>query len=455
MNMTITGLPSATPYPRSETARPALEQPTLKQAIRGPARLGWAIMLTFAAGFGTWATTVPLASGAVAPGVISPDGSRRVVQHLEGGLISEIRVHDGDFVEAGQALMLLEGVQATSVHGALIDEYRTLLATRARLTAELLGTTAIEFPAELTDDQDERVATIIESQRAILRSRQQRQSAERQVLQERLLQSVEQIRALNAQIASVTTQTELLADEISNKEALVEDGLITRSQLLLLQRQEAELIGRRGEYEARIAEIGQKRGEIESQLLSIAAENTDYITSELDKTRASLTNVSERLGANQDILDRTAVTAPVSGYVVNLRFKSTGGVVGSGEPIMEIVPADERLLIDARIAVVDIDVVHPGQPAAIRLNAFDAYRLPRIEGVVRTVSADRIIDERSGQAYYLARVEVPDQEIDKIGGAELVAGMPAEVLIVTGERTMIQYLLEPFEAALRRSFRET
>lgn len=455
MNMNITRLPPAVPYNLPAIPRD-LEPPSLKRAIRAPVRLGWGIILAFAVGFGTWAATVPLASGAVAPGIISPDGSRRVVQHLEGGIVAEIRVRDGDYVTAGQAVILLEQVQAASVHDAVLDEYRTLLAARARLTAELFGQSEIVFPPELTGADGDRVRTIMESQRAIFKSRQEVQFAERQVLQERLKQSDEQIRALEAQIASVTTQIDLLADEIAGKKELLEDALTTKSQLLALQRQEAELSGRRGEYQATIAEIGQKRGEIESQLLTVTAESTDYVTSELDKTRASLASATERLGASQDILDRTVVTAPVSGYVVNLQFKSPGGVVVRGEPIMEIVPAEEKLLIDARVAVVDIDVVHPGQQAAIHLTSLDAYRLPRIEGIVRTISADRIVDERSGQAYYLARVEVPTEQMDKIGGgAELVPGMPAEVLIVTGERTMIQYLLEPFEAAFRRSFRET
>lgn len=456
MNMNITRLPSPQPYNLRPRTPVTAQSPSLKQAIRGPTRLGWGIILAFAAGFGTWATTVPLASGAVASGIISPDGSRRVVQHLEGGLIAEIRVRDGDYVMAGQPVVLLEEIQAASVHEALLDEYRTLLATQARLSAELFGQTEIVFPPELTGADSKRIQPIIDSQRAIFRSRQDVQSAQRQVLQERLLQSDEQIHALDAQISSANAQIDLLAEEISDKQQLLDDALTTKSQLLLLQRQEAELVGRRGEYQATIAEIGQKRGEIQSQLLSIAAESTDYVTSELDKTRASLATVTEQLGASQDVLDRTVVTAPVSGHVVNLRFKSPGGVVVRGEPIMEIVPTEERLLIDARVAVVDIDVVHAGQHAAVHLTSLDSYRLPRIEGIVRTISADRIVDERTGQAYYLARVEVPTEQMAKIGGsAELVPGMPAEVLIVTGERTMIQYLLEPFESAFRRSFRET
>lgn len=455
MAQDVVRLPLSTSYRPSERKYDVSEPLPLRRAIRTPVLLGWALIAAFVVGFGAWSTTVPLASGAVAPGIISPDGSRRVVQHLEGGIIAEIRARDGDYVEKGEPVMLLQDIQAASVYDELLDEYRTLLATRARLTAELFGDDQVVFPPELTEVQGDRVAAITESQRAIFKSRRELQLAQKQVLEERLLQSAEQIRALEAQIESATTQIALLADEIAGKKTLLEDALTTKSQLLALQRQEAELEGRRGEYQAMIAEINQKRGEIESQLLAIDAESNDYVASELDKTRASLASVSERLSASRDILERTVVTAPVSGRVVNSRFKSPGGVVIRGEPIMEIVPTDERLLIDARVAIVDIDVVHPGQSAAVHLTALESYRLPRIEGIVQSVSADRIIDEASGQSYYLARVEVPRERLDEISGiAELVPGMPAEVLIVTGERTMLDYLLEPFKAVFRRSFRE-
>ena len=454
MNMNITRLPPATPY-NPPGAPGGREQPPLRWAIRGPVRLGWTVIALFAAGFGSWAVLAPLASGAVAPGIISPDGNRRVVQHLEGGVIAEIRARDGDHVTKGQAVMLLEQVQAASVRDALLDEYRTGLAARARLTAELFGQSDITFPPELTGDNDPRVRIVMESQRAIFHSRRDLQKAQRQVLLERLAQSDQQIRALQSQVTSTATQIELLADELADKETLLRDALTTKSQVMTLRRQHADLVGQRGDFEAQIAEIGQKRGEIESQLLSLSAESTDYITGELDKTRANLASVTERLNASQDILDRTVVTAPVSGFVVNSRFKSPGGVIVKGEPIMEIVPADEKLLIDARVAVVDIDVVHVGQAATVRLTSLAAYRLPRINGIVRTISADRIVDQNTGQAYYLARVEVPNDEMDKLGHAELVPGMPAEVLIVTGERTMLEYLVEPFEAAFQRSFRET
>jgi HlyD family secretion protein len=190
-------------------------------------------------------------------------------------------------------------------------------------------------------------------------------------------------------------------------------------------------------------------------MLSADAERADGIARDLDAARVELASALERLNASKDVLNRTIVVAPITGRVVNLRFHSPGGVVGSGEPILEIVPSEEELMIDARVAVNDIDIIHIGMPATVHLSALASYRLPRIEGVVRSVSADRLTDERTGQNYYLAKVEVPHDVLAKLGKeVELVPGMPAEVLIVSAERTMIQYLLEPFYEVFRRSFHE-
>jgi len=445
--------------PKSQRNRDVTETPepqSLGAAIRGPARLGWALIFTFAVGFGGWAGFAPLAAGAVAPGVISPDGSRRTVQHLEGGIIAAIKARDGDYVEKGEPVMILESVQASAAYDALLEEQRTLLARRARLSAELLKQDRIDFPPELTGASDPKVVDIIEGQRAIFESQRQLHEAQKQVLHERMKQSAEQVGALEAQVEGIAVQLELIADELKGKGRLLDQGLATKTEVRALQRAQAELQGQQGEYIGTIAEIRQKQGEIQSQLLQLEAERSDTLTAEFDDTRVLLAAVAEKLNASRDILQRTVVIAPVSGRVVGSRFRSPGGVVQRGEPIMEIVPTDETLLIDARVSLVDIDIIRIGMPATVHLSAVANFRLPRIDGVVRSISADRITDEATGQAYYLARVEVSRDTLEGIGQeVELVPGMPAEVLLVTAERTMIQYLLEPFIVALGRSFRES
>lgn len=432
------------------------DRQALRAAIRGPGRAGKTIIVGFIGGFFLWGLTAPIAGGAVAPGIISPDGSRRTVQHLEGGIIAAIRVRDGDRVAAGQPLVLLESLQARTVFNALQDQHQTLLAMQARLLAEQADRPTLEFPQGLDATKGTlELKTILDGQRALFATRRAAHESRKEVLRQRIEQSQEQIRGMEAQVESATQQLHFVAEELQGKESLLRQGLVPRPEVLRLQRMQAEILGRRGEYVGSIARSRQVIGEAEMQILGLDAERLDKIAEQLDKVRGELAGVTERLQSSRDILSRTAVNAPISGTVVNLRFRTIEGVIRGGEAILDIVPDDERLLIDAQIAPTDIDVVQAGLPAQIRLTAFSSRGLPRIEGIIRTVSADRLTDQATGQFYYLARVEVEREALAQLGQAiELVPGMPAEVLVVRRERTMVGYLLEPLRDAFRRSFRE-
>jgi HlyD family secretion protein len=428
----------------------------LRISTRRPRRIGVLLILAFFGSFFAWGLTVPIAGGAVAPGVISPDGNRRTVQHLEGGIISELRVRDGDKVAAGQPLVLLESVQARAVFNALLNQHNTLLAMEARLLAEQDGLAEMVVPAELeTALASPDMRRIVAAQRSILATRRAAHESRMRVLQQRIQQSDEQINALGSQVGSATDQLALIADELVGKQQLLRSGLVPRPEVLRLQRAQAEILGRRGEYLGTIARTQQVIGETQMQMMSLEAERLDKISDQLDRVRVEMSAVLERLQASRDVLTRTVISAPISGTVVNLRFKTVEGVIRPGEAILDIVPDEEKLLIDARIAPTDIDVVHVGLAAQVRLTAYSSRALPRIDGTVRAVSADRLVDPATGQGYYLTRVEVDRNELDRLGpGAELVPGMPAEVLIVRKERTMVDYLIEPLRAAFRRSFRE-
>ncbi len=444
---------SLTQTPRRSPA-PAPMEPLARQA-RGPILFGLGIGSAFLGGFAAWALLVPLAAGAVAPGVISPDGSRRSVQHLEGGIIAELKVRDGDVVQAGQALLVLDNLQPAAVHDALLHQQRSLLATRARLAAEQVGAARIDFPPEIELDAAPAARTLLSGQIQLFETRRSTYASRRSVLRQRMEQSVEQIAALDAQVRSTTRQLQLIAEELEGKEKLLAKGIIPKPEILRLQRAEADISGKRGEYLGTISKIRQQIGETETQLLALEAERADQIATQMDQVRLDLATVTEKLLASRDVLDRTVVVAPLSGTVLNLRFKSKGGVVGRGEPILDVVPLEEKLLIDARVAPTDVDVVRIGLPAQVHLSAFANRGLPRIDGVVRSVSADRIVDPATNQGYFLARVEVDRAELKRLDShLELVPGMPAEVLIVAGERTMGEYLLEPFRQAFRRSLRE-
>ena len=428
----------------------------LEGSVRKPMRFGFGLCVVFLGGALVWGATVAIPAGAVAPGVISPDSNRKTVQHFEGGIISSLKVREGDFVAAGQPLILLESVQASTAYEALSNQYRTLLITRARLEAEQAGASEFKLSDDLaTQANTPEMQTILNGQRSIFETRRSTHDVNKRILNQRIAQSHEQILALSAQVASATTQLELIAEELQGKEQLARRGIIPKPELLRIQRMQAEIMGRRGEYQGTIARVYQQIGEAQSQLLALDAQRADQISTHMDQVRLELSVTAEKLTASRDVLSRTVVTAPVTGTIVNMRLKTEGGVVLKGEPILDIVPAEDKLLIDARVAPNDIDVVHIGLPAVVHLTAFANRGLPRLTGTVRMVSADRLQDTPSSAPYFLARVEVNRGDLDRHGRkAELVPGMPAEVLIVTAERTMIEYLIEPFKQAFWRSFRE-
>jgi HlyD family secretion protein len=433
------------------------DRAALRDSTRRPMLAGIGIVALLVATFGGWASTAPLAGGAVAPGVISPDGSRRTIQHLEGGIIGEIMVRDGDFVDIGAPLMTLEDTQARAANEMLLKQHSGLRAVQARLRAEQLGRDSIDLPADLLATADDpEVSDILSIQRHLFETRREAVASRKRVLRQRILQIRDEIRGFEAQLISSVQRLEIVEEELKGKEFLFEKSLLTKPQVLAVRRARAEILGDRGKFEAAIAQRRQQIGEAEIQLIVLDAVRADEIAAELEKTRGELAKLKEQLSASKDTLTRTTITAPVSGTIVGLRFKTRGGVVQRGEPILDIVPADEDLLIDARVAPIDIDVVHAGLVAQVHLSAYAHHRsMPRIEGKVRSVSADSLRDQQTGTAYYLARVEVDRAQLSGLSmDVQLVPGMPAEVLIVTAERTLLGYLLQPLLDIFRRSLRE-
>lgn len=425
--------------------------------IRRPVILGVIVILAFFVLFGGWATLAPLSSAAIAPGVLSPDGSRRTVQHLEGGIIRDILVRDGDFVEAGQVLVTLEGTSASAMVGMLRNQYFNLASLHARLVAEQRELETIAFPDWLREvaTQDPTVAESIIQQTELFRNRGEAQDGRVGTLNQRIAQLNEEIRGLQAQINSQTTQLNLIAQEIEDVNFLLQRGLERRSRLLSLERAEADLQGTRAENQAAIARARQAIGEAELQIITQERTFQDEVATQLTQTQSELAALEERLRASQDVLTRTQISAPVSGRVVQLRFRTPGGVIQPGEPILDVVPSDEDLVIDARVSPTDIDVVREGLEAQVHLLAFAQRNLPRINGLVRTVSADAITDPNTGQSHFTVQVEVPRDELAKLGAdIELAPGMPAEVLIITGERTLLNYMITPITDTFRRGFRE-
>jgi membrane fusion protein, type I secretion system len=435
------------------SASPAMPCP-VKPNIGVPARLGNALMLVFAIVFGGWGYFAPLDGGAVAPGVINPDSGKKTIQHLEGGIIAEMRVRDGEAVTIGQPLVVLESTQARAAHDSLVQQRRSLLARKARLEAESAGQSQIEWPPELLL-ADRQVRSVVEAQQEVFDARRLTQATRKNVLGQRIEQLTQQIKGNEAQVESASRQLDLVSEELRAKEYLVGRGLVAKPEALRLRRVDAELLGKRGEYLAAIAGLGQQIGETRLQIVSIDAERADQIATDAEKVRADLTEVTEKLHASADVLHRTVVVAPVSGTVVDVKFKTVGGVVQRGEPIMSIVPSGDELIIEGRLTPLDRKAVHSGLQAQIHLSAYSSRIVPKIPGTVQTVSADRLIDDTTHQPYYLARVAVDRHMLASLAPTiDLIPGMPVEVLIITERRTMFDYIFKPFRDAFWRSFRE-
>lgn len=420
-----------------------------------PLLAGSAVALCFFAGLGGWAATAPLAGAAMAPAVVVPDGSVKTVQHLEGGIVRRIMIQDGSRIVAGQELIELEDTMARAEHAALLAQGHALLAAEARLMAEQSGHATVSFPAEVmaaaTDDPG--LARVLTSEADRLASRRAALADQQSVLAERITQGEAEIRGLDAQIASGQRQLELIAEEVAGVQTLLAKGLERKPRLLALERTQAQINGSVASAQAGIARARQVIAETRQQIRSLESDHAELVARELGETRKSRAPIDERLRATADRLSRTMITAPVTGTVVNLQVTTAGGVVAPGAPLLGIVPSDAELLLDARVAPMDIDEVRAGLSAQVHLLAYKSRNMPRIEGTVREVSADRLEDPTNHQPYYLARVAVAPEALP--AGVVLAAGMPADVAIVTSERTLLDYLLRPLTDTLRRGLRES
>jgi HlyD family secretion protein len=426
----------------------------LKPDIRRPARYGKVLILIFVVILVGWGGLVYLDGGAVAPGVINPDSGKKTIQHLEGGIIAELPVREGQAVKMGQTLAVLESTQARATHEALVQQRLSLLARQARLDAERAGESRIQWPQELRSS-DQQIRDIVVAQQKVLDARRSTDATRRDILAQRVEQLLQQIQGSEAQVESASRQIEFIGEELKAKEWLVARGMMPKPEALRLRRAEAEIVGRRGEHVAEISRAREKIGEAKIQILSVEAERADQIAAEQDKVRAELAEVNEKLQASADVVKRTVVIAPVNGTVVDIKFRTIGGVVQRGDPIMSIVPESDEMIIEARLQPRDVKAVHSGLEAKVRFTAYSSRNVPNVPGTVRTVSADRLMDETNHEPYYLVRVAV-DRELVKrrAPSVDLIAGMPVEVLVVTERRTMLDYLAKPFTDALWRSFRE-
>lgn len=421
--------------------------------------VGLIIVLSIFGGLGIWAALAPLSSAALASGVITVENYRKTVQHLEGGIVKSIQVRDGENVVKDQPLIILENTQPRALLEVIRGQYIVSLAKEARLLAQQNGLGEIRYPTELQEyenDQRTRDARLMQGQ--TFRVRKQAYEGEINLYQRQIEQLRAKLVGLRAQKSSRDRVVNSYLSELQDFRDLVNKGYAEKQKVREFERNLAEREGEQGELMSNLAATELEISETKLKILQLQKELQREVAKELSEVQSELFELRERLQSLQDTVQRTEIKAPEAGMVLGLTVHTLGAVIPPGGKILDIVPQNEKLIIEAQVSPLDIDRVKIGQKAEVRFSAFKSRTVPKIAGKLIAISADRLVDEKSENksSYYLARVEITPQGLEDVlkSDLKLLPGMPAEVLINTGERTLLEYLIDPFSNLVARSFIE-
>jgi HlyD family secretion protein len=439
-------------YPWRVTSAPRTPYPRLRTV----ARIGNMLILCFVVGFGAWSVLAPLESAAIAAGDVEAESSRKTIQHLEGGIIQQILVEDGRAVTAGQTLIKLDDTKPRAELQALAGQYWDAKARQARLTAERNGRDAIAFPPQIEAARGKNAwaATILSGQQKIFETRRQVHNTQITIIHERISQVDNEIVGLKAQETAAKSRASIIRQEVAAVTPLVEKGLERRVRLLNLEREMADIDGRRGEAGAQISRAYQVISEAQANLLKLESDRQNEIAQSLREAENQIYQLGERIRAVNDQLARTEIKAPEDGVITDLRVRTPGGVIAPGAPLMDLVPREDRLVIVARLRPEDRDVVHTGLKAEVHLLPYSQRRVPPLDATVTYVSPDRLLDKRTDMPYYAARLRVTDERLADMAGVQMVPGMPAHAMIKTGQSTVALYALRPLIDSFHRAFKE-
>ncbi|SDL66530.1 HlyD family type I secretion periplasmic adaptor subunit [Maricaulis salignorans] len=419
--------------------------------IQNANRLGYTIIILVFGGLIGWSVFAPISSAVIAAGEVRGQTEVQSIQHLEGGIISEILVSEGDRVEEGQILIRLDDTGPRAEMAQIESRLTELTARRARLAAEREGLEDIDFDryfrSMTTSDDTE---DIIAAQRTVFMTRRETRETEIEVMRNRIGQYHDRIAGLQAQYDSETRQLALIEEELVGLRSLYERGLTPRTRVLALEREGEALRGSRGSRIAEIAGTQSAIGQTEVEIAQLYNAFIEEVASNEADVGAQIAELRERRVAVADALERTEVASPSSGYVLGLDVHTLGGVVRPGFPLMQVSPANQPMVISARIPPTEIDRIAPGAEARIRFSTFQGRQTPEWPGSVLTISADRLVEPETGISYYLALIAMEGEGPD----IEIVPGMPVEVFITSGSQSAIEYLLRPMTDRLARAFRE-
>ena len=426
----------------------------VQTGTRGPLLFAATLTVVFLGGAGAWSALAPLESAAMASGVLVVESSRKTVAHLEGGVVAQLLVREHDQVEAGQVLIRLDATVARAALDLYKGELMASEAMVARLAAERDWTDGIAFPASLSGLKDPVAVAVMSAETRVFRAHREQLEGQTRILQQKSVQLDEQIRGINAQIAAEEQQLKLIAEEIGAVQQMVAKGLEPKPKLLALQRQSADIEGMRGQNIAKVAEAKQQQGESQLRIIDLKAQMLSDAVTKLRDEQTKVHDLHEKIRAAEDTLRRIDITAPASGQVAGLKVFTVGGVISPRDPLMDIVPQDDVLAVDARVSVTDIDVVRAGLPVTLKFTSLSQRTTPTVEGTVSKVSADRTTDAKTEQPYYIVRIAIGSlDELPK--GVVLQPGMSVEAMIRTGSRTLLNYLVKPITDFAARGLHES
>ncbi|WP_082496660.1 HlyD family type I secretion periplasmic adaptor subunit [Aminobacter sp. DSM 101952] len=430
------------------------QQQRLRHAIRRNVRLGGVAALALVGGLGLWAATSSLSGAVVAAGHLVVDSNVKAVQHPQGGVVGALNVHNGSVVSAGEVLVRLDDTVAKANLAIVDNGLDELIARRARLTAERDGAGEVTYPEELTARaSDPGIAQLIEGENKLFALRRQARDGQVSQLRERIAQFRQEISGIEAQQKSKQQEIALIKVELDGMEELWKKKLVPISRLADRQRAQAQLDGEDGQLTAAAAQTRGRISETELAIIQIDQDMRSQVASDLREIDAKAGELRERQVAAEQSLKQIDIRAPQAGRVHQLAIHTVGGVVTPGEAIMQIVPTADALVVEARVAPQDIDQVRIGQPATLRLSAFNQQTTPEVDGTVDRVSPDMIEDQKAGLSYYAVRIALSARSLEQAGSPDLKPGMPAEVFLKTTDRTVLSYLFKPLTDQASRAFR--
>jgi HlyD family secretion protein len=424
-------------------------------SIRKQLWLGTTVVAVLLVGIGGWAALANISGAVIAPGIVVVDSNDKKIQHPTGGIIGQLLVKEGDHVNAGDVLVRLDATLTRAnlaITSKALDEQ---LSRKARLETELEGRDAIEFPQALLDrKQDSEVGSRIESEQRVFDVGRAAREGQKKQLNEQIAQSRESIEGYQVREQAKAQEIVLIKRELEGVRELWSKNLIQISKLTALGREATQLEGERGQLMSLIAETKGKIAETELRILQVDSDLRNEVGRELREVEAKIGELVERKVAAEDQLKHIEIKAPQSGHVHQLSVHTVGGVIAAGEQLMLIVPDNDKLGVDIRVRPTDVDQLHAGQATKLRFTAFNVRSTPQINGILRRISADVQTDEHAGKSYYVAHVDVAENEFARLGELRVIPGMPVEAFVMTEKREAISYLLKPLMDQMQRALRE-